>query len=691
MGASFSKSDTENNELYVEKSQTISEKMDYISTYYILTSDFKSLKKLYQKEYCDDLVILTSDIIQKQLNFQEISFLQSRVMNGENINQLKEEPMIYFSNANINKDIKKSITNEKNKSRMCIGIAKFYIKIAHVFAAIITSVNPMYSYTENGEEKQVDGNEKNNIPANAEVKIKMGGLCQRRLETLRDGHDYINIKKDEEIQVGVNLCNFKSKESLIEEPGIPELEELYYDKYDFEEGKFYAMSNKSRELYENDVKAFYEIFMNTTKVPETIRKFSDIKLRDYKNSPECQDSSAVFKRQFKDSIKNELFFEYAQNIKKMTENTELYQNSLLELINQIFVYTIDSTTGDKLVRIDPVLNMTKLENIIIEARRLIITMYLKCEEDFNEGVKIFRSIADTMAVYKLREEIYQLERTENLKDYLNEKYTNESQNHAVIPTSNIPPPMVSSNLLNLPKSNPINPINPETIKPDIPPEIPQANTYAPIYVAGPNINLNNIQDTRPDLQNQPQNIEINQNQTDLNQQSQPEIQNQISNQEITKETENPEIQESIQPLNESNSNIQEPQEEITKEPQEEITKEPQEEITKETETPEIQESIQPLNESNFNIQEPQEEITKEPENPEIQESIQPLNESNSNAQPQELNITLPVPNIQNFQPQNPPTPNQENLYQPNTTLSSSNSKSSILNKDTLSNLIKKYI
>ena len=41
--------------------------MDYIATYYILTMDFISLRKLCDKEYCDKLVILTSEIIEKYL------------------------------------------------------------------------------------------------------------------------------------------------------------------------------------------------------------------------------------------------------------------------------------------------------------------------------------------------------------------------------------------------------------------------------------------------------------------------------------------------------------------------------------------------------------------------------------------------------------------------------------------------
>ena len=39
--------------------------IDFIATYYILTMDFKSLSKLSDKAYCDKLVVLTSDIIER--------------------------------------------------------------------------------------------------------------------------------------------------------------------------------------------------------------------------------------------------------------------------------------------------------------------------------------------------------------------------------------------------------------------------------------------------------------------------------------------------------------------------------------------------------------------------------------------------------------------------------------------------
>jgi len=426
MGASESKPATETIE-----EESVSDRIDYIATYYILTSDFKSLKELYNKDYCDDLVILTSDIIQKHLNYQEVSYLQSRILNGESLNEMTEEPMIFFSNASIKKDNERSINSEKNKSRMCIGIAKFYIKIAHIFAAIVTSINPMYSYSEDGIKKEVDSSGKNDIPDGAEVKVKNGSLCQRRLEILKDGFAHIESTKTSpaEIHVGPNLCNFKSVETLIQEPGIPELEELYYDKYDFEEGKFYAMTDRSREMYENDVKGFYQIFMGEQNVPETIRKFSDIKIKDFKTSKECNGPDALFKRTFKSSSNDalfKLFVEYSDILERMISNTSTNHKKLIKHINKLFVYVKDPLTGDKLVRIDPMLTMSKLEDIIINTRTDLITLYLQCEKDFNDGVEKYRAIAEAITIYKLRDEIQELEKSPD--DYfaeLTKKYATE--------------------------------------------------------------------------------------------------------------------------------------------------------------------------------------------------------------------------------------------------------------------------
>jgi hypothetical protein len=412
MGTTFSKATKEDIPI---DSQSYGKNLDYISTYYILTSDFQSLQKLYDKDYCDKLVILTADIIKQHLSDMDVQYMQSRIINGEETNTMTNERMIYFVNSEIEQDNLSTITKSKNKSRMCIGIAKFYIKIAHIFAAIITTINPMYEYQdENNNEVFVA---KENIPPGADVKMKKNGLCQRRLEALERGFQVIKNPEGDTITVGPSLCSFKT-DTVLEEAGIPDLQKLYYDKYNYEEGNYYGMSDEARAEYESDVKKFYKIFMDTPDVPETIRSFSDIKIKSFQDMLECQGEDPVFEKSYtltgkENDAKMKLFYDYANHIKKMTMNTDNNQAALLEYINQIFIYNVEPVTGEKRVRVNPLLTMSLLDTIVLAVRSKIITLYLTCEVDFNDGVLIYRSIGDIMAKTKVERRLEELKREES--------------------------------------------------------------------------------------------------------------------------------------------------------------------------------------------------------------------------------------------------------------------------------------
>ena len=45
----------------------------------------------------------------------------------------------------------------------------------------------------------------------------------------------------------------EKEKTLFDEPGIPELEKLYYDVFNYETGKFYKMSEQSKEQYNKDL------------------------------------------------------------------------------------------------------------------------------------------------------------------------------------------------------------------------------------------------------------------------------------------------------------------------------------------------------------------------------------------------------------------------------------------------------
>ena len=396
------------------KAKPMSRILDYIATYYILTMDFKSLRKLYDKEYCDKLVILTSDIIQRYFTDLEITYLAQRIKNGAEINETTKDNVIFFNRDDLNRlDVQNSI----KKKRICISIAKFYIKIAHVFAAILTTINPIYVY------KDQDGNtvkaslyEKGKIPKNTPRDIYKLNICDNRINALKNNN---SLEPDLEgnITIGPKMCNMNigddgQQKNLSDEPGIPELEELYYDdNYDFKMGKFTGMSDNTRKVFLNDLQIFYNFFTgNSDNLPSGITKFSDIKLRDYHNMEKCKGSDPLFKRKYKDSFNNKLFHDYAENLKKMIQTANKNQQALLSIINEIFVYTLDPQTGKKQIRINPVLKEERLQEIVIESRALIIKLYLTCEMDYVNGLKIYEAIVEEIILKTAQNQIKNLEK-----------------------------------------------------------------------------------------------------------------------------------------------------------------------------------------------------------------------------------------------------------------------------------------
>ena len=68
------------------------------------------------------------------------------------------------------------------KKRVCIGIAKFYVKIAHVFAAIVMTINPVYTYKDaTGQTVKTGLLEKDKIPKNVNRKLYKLNILLRNI------------------------------------------------------------------------------------------------------------------------------------------------------------------------------------------------------------------------------------------------------------------------------------------------------------------------------------------------------------------------------------------------------------------------------------------------------------------------------------------------------------------------------
>jgi len=397
---------------------SLSDSLDYIATHYILTMDFNSLRKLHEKNYCQKLVVLTSDIIDKYFNHLQVKNLAKRVKVGDqfdnnakkNISFLKKDDIDYL-NTN----------NDKIKKMYCNEIAKFYIKIAHIFSAILTTINPEYTYNDFlGRPVKVKLSEKSSIPEYATITVSKINLCGERIDALKGKQDFEFLKHDNEIDekekmnIKPEICYVHMNkngelENLEDEPGISELIDLYYDSdYDFKTGKFLGMSIKTQQEFQDDLRKFYTTFTGNTDMPLSVKKFSDIKLKNYSKNKFCEAEFSGIT--YSGSYKEKLFFDYASNLKQMIQNVNKKQESLLNIINKIFTYVNDPITNNKIIKINSYLNEDSLQEIIVETRNLIIELYLKCESDFTEGVKIYQAIVESQILDTTQKHIENLEK-----------------------------------------------------------------------------------------------------------------------------------------------------------------------------------------------------------------------------------------------------------------------------------------
>lgn len=395
--------------------------IDYIATNYILTMNFKSLEKLSDKDYCNKLVVLTADIIKDHFTEKEITFLSQRVKNGLEINEMQKSPVVFVNKdvldgLDASNDVQKSI----RKNRECIGIAKFYVKIAHVFAAIVMTINPIYSYIDvNGNEVKTGLLEKDKIPKNVGRKLKKINICDNRIRALNTDNIY-DVSLNEVLLApkicDINIDKMGNTKTLYDEPGIPELAKLYFDEYDYSSGVFKGMSEASKNKYKQDLNTFYTAFTGNTIMPPNISQFSDIKLTNYMNMDKCQSQNnhiPVFKERVIVSKNDKLFIKYAENIKNMIQSAADNQQKLLYIINNLFSFVNDPYTKERKIRVNPKLTDDSLQELVEQTRKLIIHLYVNCELQYVNGIKIYEAIVDSKILQTTDSQIKNLNAKKN--------------------------------------------------------------------------------------------------------------------------------------------------------------------------------------------------------------------------------------------------------------------------------------
>jgi len=481
--------------------------IDTIATKFILTQDFEDLLKLDDIDYCNKLVILTSKIIGDRLNSIEIEYLNHRVKEGVEINMMDKDKIMYLKKDKLGKlDIQNSI----KKKRVCIGIAKFYIKIAHLFASIVSVMAPEYEVSYPNSTKSRIPYMKKNLLSKEEkerAKLTKNGLCYRRIQSI-----ITKQLEDTDMELKMNVCDLnKIKKSntgityspttatkttstiispetkditkqipqisifgepkslektsnevsnaqtettplptinpttkinnlnpfiqytgspetqqsqaqiretqfetqniiggnivtsiddtnnptmtLVDERGIPELYKLYMDKFDYNTSKFVGITEETMKQYKADLLKFYVAFTGNKVMPPDIKKFSDIKLKDYHNNPSCQ-KETLLNRSYKLKNNSKTYKNYGKQLSIMMSNMNFKHDKLIELLNEVFVYRIDPITKNKEITLHPGLTYQRLDLLIKNAREIIVDLYVGCEMDYGSLLETFETVIE---------------------------------------------------------------------------------------------------------------------------------------------------------------------------------------------------------------------------------------------------------------------------------------------------------
>jgi len=362
--------------------------LDFIACNYIFTMNYENMKKLYDKSYCDKLVVLTSDIINNYYNEIEVKQLSDRIYFGEDFLQKPtDEKLIYYQKSNI---------TENPKQSNCNQIAKFYVKIGHLFAAILNTISPEYIYKDSttGQIIKKSLQQKNEIPFGVKPEIVSNSLCSQRL----------------------NILLNKQNTLISDENGIPELMNLYLDSdYDFSTGLFTSMSSETKTKYNKDLNDFYTSFTQEDIMPDYIKTFSDIKLS---NNREIFDKYSI-NIEDNEMTNKSLMNQYAENIKQMVQRIDSIQKKFLSILNKVFVVSI--VEDDPTIRISHSLTESKLQKLIEECRENIVDLYIHCEEDFVEGINIYEAIIEDILFKTTKTQIH------SLQEILEKIYTTSSK------------------------------------------------------------------------------------------------------------------------------------------------------------------------------------------------------------------------------------------------------------------------
>mgnify|MGYP006086014241 CR=1 FL=1 len=431
------------------------ETIDMIACNYILKQNMIDILRFTDKDYYDNLIILTSTIMKNNLSSVDIGIMKDRILNGynnENVNKNANNTSnnVYFSNKEELREI--TLNNETQKKKALLHICKFYIKILSIFSAITAIIDPQYVYEDkNGEKKYFylkDFDDYTMIDKTTN-NLKINQLdnplnfVQKRLTILKNrldsGSDPYEDKDNIIINPGQLFCEKNPDDnSLIHDVGIKELEILYYDIYDTENNKWSSRSDEMDKIYKKDLLNLYQIFTGKKELPENIKSFKDIENLEFSTIYRCKNKDYV-----KDLVvlkTDKLYKNYMKKIEEIQKITVLYKKKLLYILKSIF--NISPDNNDTNYILNPELNIKTIINLQKETKNSIFNIYIGCQQKYMEALLLYEKMYENQYGILNDNQINQINKeinNNNNKNYnktINQIINTESLNISPLPTDN---------------------------------------------------------------------------------------------------------------------------------------------------------------------------------------------------------------------------------------------------------------
>ena len=415
MGNTLSNSNNDNTKYEMIEKIAI----DYATSVNLQNISMISTSSEEYKNYCDNLNFVSSDILKSSLKPVEIKLLEERVKKGVN----KNTNIISISNEDIEKS---KILNQEGIDDACNSITTFYIKIAHLYAAIVRVLQPSVTYNDGNNVVTKDLLEaiKEKLPKDIKLKDEHISLCSRRISFLNTTNKGIseieNMNNGEQFQLNNSICNINLRnnnntigplKTLGGEYGIYELEQLYYDKNKHGGLRVPNKDSANFEEYKKTLIDLYKIFsldskhkmdIFTSKSDEEKMKiignirFADIPLKDYTklcnnyddNPSEINDNNKQYNTSIGDgdSDKSKSTKAYIDNLKNMHKQKEEQIQEILKILNYVFQVNNNS------VIINPSLTQESLDETIKKSREMIKKLYINCELKYLAGIEQYKQI-----------------------------------------------------------------------------------------------------------------------------------------------------------------------------------------------------------------------------------------------------------------------------------------------------------